>query len=66
MKEISVRTTNHTQFVNIDGKVQEAIAEAGLKDGICHIFVPHTTEAAASINMALSVFSLHQRSGRNM
>lgn len=49
MKEISVGTTNHTQFVNIDGKVQEAIAEAGLKDGICHIFVPHTT-AGITIN----------------
>lgn len=49
MKEISVRTTNHTQFVNIDGKVQEAIAEAGLKEGLCHIFVPHTT-AGVTIN----------------
>lgn len=49
MQEISVRTTNHTQFVNIDGKVQEAIAEAGLKDGLCHIFVPHTT-AGVTIN----------------
>ena len=49
MKEISVRTMNHTQFVNIDGSVEEAIADAGLKDGLCHIFVPHTT-AGITIN----------------
>ncbi len=49
MKEIAVRTTNHTQFVNIDREVEKAIAESGVKDGICHVFVPHTT-AGVTIN----------------
>ena len=49
MNEITVPTTTHTQFVNIDRKVEEAIAEAGIKDGICHVFVPHTT-AGLTIN----------------
>lgn len=49
MKEIAVRTTNHTQFVNIDARVEEAIAAMGIRDGLCHVFVPHTT-AGITIN----------------
>ena len=49
MKEIAVRTTNHTQFVNIDARVEEAIAATGIREGICHVFVPHTT-AGVTIN----------------
>ena len=49
MKEISVRTTSHTQFLNIDGIISNAVAETGVQDGICHVFVPHTT-AGVTIN----------------
>jgi secondary thiamine-phosphate synthase enzyme len=49
MKEISVRTRNHTQFVNIDNEVQQVIEETELKEGLCHVFVPHTT-AGITIN----------------
>ncbi|HOD48405.1 MAG TPA: secondary thiamine-phosphate synthase enzyme YjbQ [Candidatus Hydrogenedentes bacterium] len=49
MKEISVRTVNHTQFLNIDQKIKEAIGETGIQDGICFVFVPHTT-AGITIN----------------
>ena len=49
MQEISVRTVNHTQFLNIDQKIKEAIGETGIQDGICFVFVPHTT-AGITIN----------------
>ncbi len=49
MKEIAVRTTSHTQFVNIDARVEDAIAAMGIRDGLCHVFVPHTT-AGITIN----------------
>ncbi len=49
MKEIAVRTTSHAQFVNIDAEIQSAIAATGIRDGICFVFVPHTT-AGVTIN----------------
>ena len=49
MQKLTVRTKQHCQFVNIDGEVQQAIKEAGLKNGVCHVYVPHTT-AGVTIN----------------
>jgi len=49
MKEIAVRTKTRCQFVVIDGEVQRAVEESGVKSGVCHVFVPHTT-AGITIN----------------
>lgn len=48
-KRFSVRTNQSVQFVNIDREVQRIISESGVQNGICVIFVPHTT-AAVTIN----------------
>lgn len=47
--EYPVTTRSQTELVKIDHLVQKAIDEAGIKDGMVHIFVPHTT-AAVTIN----------------
>ncbi|MBL7094108.1 YjbQ family protein [candidate division KSB1 bacterium] len=47
--EHPVATNSRTEFVNIDHLVQKAINESGVKDGMCNVFVPHTT-AAVTIN----------------
>jgi len=44
---IEVRTTSHRQMVDITSRVAAAIEGSG--DGLCHVFVPHTT-AAVVIN----------------
>jgi secondary thiamine-phosphate synthase enzyme len=49
MIELSVKTSEHCQFVNIDHSVQRAIEESGVTDGMCVLFVPHTT-AGITIN----------------
>jgi len=49
MKELSIRTTKGTEFIDITHLVKKAIVEEGVKQGVCHIFVPHTT-AAITIN----------------
>lgn len=41
--EYSITTSSRTELVNIDHLIREAIAESGVKDGICCVFVPHTT-----------------------
>ncbi len=47
--EFSVRTTSHTQMINITRQVQQTVSESGVKDGLCIVFIPHTT-AAVTIN----------------
>ncbi|OQX87467.1 hypothetical protein B6D60_03830 [candidate division KSB1 bacterium 4484_87] len=49
MFEFDVKTNSQTELVKIDHLVTRAIEESGVKDGICEIFVPHTT-AAVTIN----------------
>jgi len=43
MLEYSVTTNARTELVNIDHFIREAIEQSGVKDGICCVFVPHTT-----------------------
>jgi secondary thiamine-phosphate synthase enzyme len=49
MKTFSIQTRSRTDFVNIDRQVSEAVQEAGMKEGVVTIFVPHTT-AGVTIN----------------
>ncbi len=43
MKDFSVATTSKTQLVDITKEISKIVRASKLKDGICHIFVPHTT-----------------------
>ena len=47
--EYPVSTNSRTELVRIDHLIDKAIEESGIKDGICTIFVPHTT-AGVTIN----------------
>ena len=49
MVEIEVRTSRRTELVPITDIVRKAVQESGTKDGICTVYVPHTT-AAVTIN----------------
>jgi len=49
MKEYIVRTRSRIEFVNIDNEVRDAINSSGIQNGLCVIYVPHTT-AAVTIN----------------
>ena len=47
--QFEVTTNKHTEMIDMTRQVQKAVAESGVKDGICTIFIPHTT-AAVTIN----------------
>lgn len=47
--KLSVNTSKHTQMLDITDMIRKAVTESGVKDGICTVFVPHTT-AAVTIN----------------
>jgi secondary thiamine-phosphate synthase enzyme len=49
MESFAVQTQHHTQFVRIDREVQRLVTQSGVREGVCHIFVPHTT-AGITIN----------------
>ena len=49
MKELVIKTSQHTAFVEITEQVQAVVDGAGVKEGICICFVPHTT-AGITIN----------------
>jgi len=49
LSDFSVRTGGQTDWINITGEVQKAVAASGVREGICIVFVPHTT-AAVTIN----------------
>ena len=49
MQEITVSTRSRTEFVDITAEVQRVVAQSGAVDGVCTVFVPHTT-AAVTIN----------------
>ena len=46
---LTVRTGSRTEFLDLTGQIQDAVRESGVQEGLCHLFVPHTT-AAVTIN----------------
>jgi len=49
MEEIAVKTRSRTELVDITQQVAGAVADAGVDDGLCVVYVPHTT-AGVTIN----------------
>ena len=44
-----VRTARRAQLVDITERVAEAVEKSEVTDGLCHVFIPHTT-AGVTIN----------------
>jgi len=49
MKTLDIRTRAREEIVDLTSEVQGVVASSGVKDGLCLIFVPHTT-AGVTIN----------------
>lgn len=47
--EFSVPTQKRTELVDITAMVADAITHSGVSEGVCHLFVPHTT-AGVTLN----------------
>lgn len=47
--KLDIITNAHTEMKDITRLIQKAVTDSGVKDGICTVFVPHTT-AAVTIN----------------
>ena len=49
MEIINIKTFQRVDFIEITNELEERIKKSSIKEGICHLFVPHTT-AALTIN----------------
>jgi secondary thiamine-phosphate synthase enzyme len=49
LKEITIKTNTRTQILDITTQVQKVVGESGIAEGLCCVFVPHTT-AGVTIN----------------
>lgn len=49
MQTLMVKTDRRTQLVDVTAQVQKAVSAAKVTNGICYLYVPHTT-AAITIN----------------
>lgn len=47
--ELAVQSRRRTEFIDITRQIEQAIKKDGLTNGLCHVFVPHTT-AAVTLN----------------
>lgn len=42
-EQLEIHTPSHACLVDITALVQRTVSQSGIKEGICHVFVPHTT-----------------------
>jgi len=49
VKTVIIDTKQRNQMIDITSIVETSLRESGVKNGICYVFVPHTT-AAITIN----------------
>ena len=48
-QRFTVQTKGRTDFTDITENVRKALESSGIKNGMCHVFIPHTT-AGITIN----------------
>ncbi len=49
MESFSLQTSGRSEMIDITAAVRRVVRESGVRQGICRVFVPHTT-AAVTIN----------------
>jgi secondary thiamine-phosphate synthase enzyme len=46
---LQLKTSRRTEWINITAEVTRAVSASGVSDGVCHLYIPHTT-AGVTIN----------------
>jgi secondary thiamine-phosphate synthase enzyme len=49
LQTLQVRTTSRTEMQDVTDRIAAAVRDSGCADGVCHLYVPHTT-AGVTIN----------------
>jgi len=72
LSEFSIRTGGVTDWINITSEVNKLVLASGITEGICVVFIPHTTAAVTvnenadpdvprDVNLALNMISPDRR-----
>ena len=43
IRRVEVRSSRRTQLIDITPEIETLVAASGCSDGVCHLYVPHTT-----------------------
>ncbi len=49
IKHLNIQTNKQTELIEITDQIKQIVRDKGITDGVCYIFIPHTT-AAVTIN----------------
>lgn len=49
MTTLTIRTQSRCEMIDITERIAEKVRESGIREGLCRVFIPHTT-AAVTIN----------------
>ena len=49
IKKLDITTNHRVEFKDVTSQVKQALRGSDVHDGVCHVYVPHTT-AAVTIN----------------
>ena len=42
-RTLSIRTSRRTELKDVTAEIEAAVRDSGCADGVCHLYVPHTT-----------------------
>ena len=76
LSEFNVKTRSQNEWLNITAEAEKAVAASGIREGICVVFIPHTTAAVTinenadpdvthDVNLALNFISPDRREFRH-
>jgi secondary thiamine-phosphate synthase enzyme len=43
ISKVDIKTSSKVEFQEITAKIRDIVGGSGVKNGVCHVFVPHTT-----------------------
>jgi secondary thiamine-phosphate synthase enzyme len=43
LQKLKIETQSRVEFLDVTARVQDIVARSGIRNGLCHLFVPHTT-----------------------
>ncbi len=51
MTLLAIKTSKPRQIVDVTDRIADALAKNGLKEGVCHLFLRHTSAALAAADL---------------
>jgi secondary thiamine-phosphate synthase enzyme len=43
LQKLIIETHSRVEFLDVTARVQDIVARSGIRNGLCHLFIPHTT-----------------------